>query len=125
MHSQSSNQLQACTERLHHLAAQLADTGFTCPGTLVHRYVPCGKPGCRCKADPPQLHGPYWDWSRSVGGRTVSRRLSEPQARLYQEWIANRHRLLDILAEIDQVSAQAAEILLAQADQAEPPQATA
>ena len=54
----------------------------------------------------------------------TSRRLSEPQARIYQEWIANRRRLLGIIAEIDQISAQAAEILLSEADRGGPPHST-
>jgi len=109
-----SGQLQALQDRLRELAAKLADTGFVRSGTLVSRYMTCGKPSCRCHADPPQLHGPYWDWSRSVGGRTVSRRLSEPQARLYQEWIANRRAALEILAEMEALSDRAADILVAQ-----------
>jgi len=106
-----SRQLQALQDRLRELAAKLANTSFVCSGTLVSRYMACGKPSCRCHADPSQLHGPYWDWSRSVGGRTVSRRLSEPQARLYQEWIANRRAALQILAEMEAVSHRAADIL--------------
>jgi len=109
-----SGQLQALQDRLRELAAKLAHTGFVRSGTLVSRYVACGKPSCRCHADPAQLHGPYWDWSRSVGGRTVSRRLSEPQARLYQEWIANRRAALEILVEMEAVSDRAADILQAQ-----------
>ena len=109
-----SRQLQALQDRLRELAAKLANTGFVCSGTLVSRYMACGKPSCRCHADPRQLHGPYWDWSRSVGGRTVSRRLSEPQARLYQEWIANRRATLEILAEMEAVSDRAADILVTQ-----------
>jgi hypothetical protein len=109
-----SRQLQALQDRLRELAAKLANTGFVRSGSLVSRYMACGKPSCRCHADPPQLHGPYWDWSRSVGGRTISRRLSEPQARLYQEWIANRRAALEILAEMEAVSDRAADILAAQ-----------
>lgn len=37
-----------------------------------------GTPGCRCKADPPQLHGPYWQWTRKVAGKTVT--LPPPQS---------------------------------------------
>jgi len=74
--------------------------------------MPCGKPGCRCHADPPQLQGPYWQWTRAVRGKTVTRRLSEDQARIYREWIANRRRLLAIVAEMEEVSRQAAELLL-------------
>jgi hypothetical protein len=74
--------------------------------------MPCGKPGCRCQRDPPQLHGPYWQWSHKVAGKTITRRLTPDQARLYQQWIANRRRLGELLARMEQVSGRAAEILL-------------
>lgn len=77
--------------------------------------MPCGKPGCRCQADPPHLHGPYWQWSRVVAGKTITRRLNEEQAGLYQEWIANRRRITMTLAKMDKVSQQAAAILLHEA----------
>jgi hypothetical protein len=80
----------------------------------------CGKLGCRCQGDPPQLHGPYWQWSHKVAGKTVTRRLTPDQARLYQQWIANRRRLDQLLARMQQVSSQAAEILLRDAKNAHP-----
>jgi hypothetical protein len=52
----------------------------------------------------------------SPAGRTITRRLTESQARLYQEWIANRRCLGDIIAEMEKVSEQAGEILLQQPD---------
>src|SRR5215467_11348856 len=69
-------------------------------------------PGCRCHADPPQPHGPYWQWTRYDSGKTITRRLTEPQARLYQEWIANRRRLAGIVAEMEKIGQQVAVILL-------------
>ncbi|HEX2807614.1 MAG TPA: DUF6788 family protein [Kineosporiaceae bacterium] len=96
------------------LAAELADIGLISPGSLVVRTTSCGKPGCRCQADPPQRHGPYYQWSRAIAGKTVSRRLDERQAELYRGWIANRHRLEQIIAQMEQVSAAAAEIMLRQ-----------
>ncbi len=106
--------LQAYQARLQQLAAGLAHTGFIRSGSLVQRFMPCGKPGCRCQGDPPQLHGPYWQWSRGVRGKTVTRRLTDPQARLYQEWIANRHRLTKTIAAMEQISEKAGELLLRQ-----------
>ena len=94
------------------LAAELADIGLISPGSVVVRTTSCGKPGCRCQADPPQRHGPYYQWSRAVAGKTVSRRLDARQAELYREWIANRHRLEQIIVQMEQVSAEAAEIML-------------
>jgi hypothetical protein len=86
--------------------------------SVVLRHTHCGAPGCRCHADPPQLHGPYWQWTRRDSGKTVTRRLTEPQAHLYQEWIANRRRLAGIVAEMEKVCNQAAELLL---DETHPP----
>jgi len=97
------------------LAAELATVGFISPGSVVTRYTSCGKPGCRCRADPPQRHGPYYQWSRAVAGKTVSRRLNETEAELYRSWIANRRRLEQIIAQMEQTSAAAGELLLRQA----------
>ena len=111
-----AQRLRAHERSLRKLAEQLLHPGFISSGSVVRYYAPCGKPNCHCHSDPPQLHGPYWQWSyRPPGGRTVSRKLSERQALLFQEWIANRRRLLAIVAEMEVISRQAVEILLADA----------
>jgi hypothetical protein len=108
--------------RYRELARQILDLGLISQGSVVLRHTHCGAPGCRCHANPPQLHGPYWQWTRRDSGRTITRRLTEPQARLYQEWIANRRRLAEIISEMEQVCEQAAEVLLQQADSSTPDQ---
>jgi hypothetical protein len=99
-------------DKLKALAAQLATIGFVSQGSVVRRSTYCGKPGCRCQGDPPQPHGPYWQFSRAIGGKTVTRWISEEQAMLYKEWIANRRRLAQIVAEMEEVSSAAADILI-------------
>ncbi len=111
-----SRRLQAARDRLQQLATELTPSGFISSGSVVRRFMTCGKPNCRCHADPPQLHGPYWQLNQATGSRTSTRHLSEPQARLYQEWIANRRRLSKTLKEMERVSQRAAEILLEEAD---------
>ena len=49
-----------------------------------------------------------------VGGKTITRRVTDDQAPLYQEWIANRRRLRQVIADMEEVSRQASEILLNQ-----------
>ena len=61
------------------IAAELAAAGPALPGTLTVRAYACGKPNCRCHADPPRLHGPYAEWTRKIGGKTVTRRLTEAE----------------------------------------------
>jgi hypothetical protein len=104
--------LAALVAELTRLKGEIASVGFVSPGSVVRRFMPCGKPGCRCQGDPPQLHGPYWQWSHKVGGKTVTRRLTPDQARLYQQWIANRRRLGELLVRMEEVSSRAAAILL-------------
>jgi hypothetical protein len=111
----SQRRLDAYQRQLRKLASELARTGFVRSGSVVKRYMPCGNPGCRCHADPPQLHGPYWQWSARVNGKTVTRRLSERQARLYQEWIRNRRQVSRIIAKMERISQAAGELLLAEA----------
>lgn len=112
----SPSRLGELEQRQHQLVRQILDLGFVQQGTVSHRPTRCQTPGCRCHADPPQLHGPYWQLTRYRSGKTVTRRLNERQAALYQQWIANRRRLAAILAEIETVGDEAAEILLRQAD---------
>ena len=97
------------------LAVELVSIGFISPGSVVSRYTSCGKPGCRCQADPPRRHGPYYQWSRAVAGKTVSRRLTEAEADLYQGWIANRRRIEQLITQMEQTSALAGDLLLRQA----------
>jgi hypothetical protein len=54
------------------IARELAALGLALPGTLADRMTRCGHPGCRCHADPPQLHGPYHQWTRKKNGKTAS-----------------------------------------------------
>jgi hypothetical protein len=78
------------------LKQTLRALGLVRPGSLVERYMPCGRPTCHCMADPPALHGPYYQWTHKIGGKTVTRRLSAAQADVCREWIAN-HRALKAL----------------------------
>ena len=91
------------------IVAALADTGFALPGNVVTRLLPCGKPGCRCKADPPQLHGPYHQWTRKIDGKTVTRWLSAEEADRYEPWFANARRLRQLLTELERLSLRLAE----------------
>jgi len=115
------SRLETHERKYRALAAELAVIGFISPGSLVLRETTCGKPGCRCGGDPPRRHGPYYQWSRAVAGKTISRRLDEREADLYRDWIANRRRLERIVNEMEKVSAAASEILLRQAATPSPP----
>jgi hypothetical protein len=83
------------------VAADLIDSGFALPGILASRYMRCGKTNCRCKAEPPVLHGPYLHWTRTVAGKTVTRTLTPEQAQRYQPWFDNARRLREALTDLE------------------------
>jgi hypothetical protein len=86
------------------IAAELARLGFALPGTLTERPMRCGRPNCRCHADPPVLHGPYHQWTRKINGKTVTRILSDDQLADYQPWFDNERRLRALIAELEALS---------------------
>ena len=71
------------------LAGHLARIGYIASGSVALRYNRCGKTNCACHGDPPRLHGPYWHFTAKIDGKTVNKRLSDREAQLYQQWIAN------------------------------------
>ena len=97
----SSNAAEAKFEQLK---KQILDLGFVRPGSLVLRYMPCGNPSCRCMGTPPRLHGPYYQWSYKIAGKTRSIRLSEEQAKLCEKWVQNHKKLKGLLQQMEQLS---------------------
>jgi|SRR3989304_8377419 len=86
--------------------------GFVRPGSLVRRFMPCGKPSCRCMADPTQLHGPYYQWTMKLRGKTVTIRLTQAQARLCEEWVGNHRSLKAIVRKMEALSLKETDRLL-------------
>lgn len=91
------------------LARQLAQIDYALPGSVVARMMRCGNRGCRCRADPPQLHGPYVQWTRKVDGKTVTKLLSPEQLERYQPWLYNAQRLRELVHQLETLTTQAVE----------------
>jgi hypothetical protein len=104
--------LESYQARYRELAGQLADIGYIAAGSIAPRYNRCGTSSCSCHADPPRLHGPYYQWTAKVNGKTVNRRLSAREAQLYNEWIANDRRVRALLSQMREVAAKATELIM-------------
>jgi hypothetical protein len=59
--------------QIEKIKGQLAALGDLRPGSLSTQYNVCGSPGCRCKADPPKKHGPYYQVSFTRKGKSSSK----------------------------------------------------
>ena len=121
MTGHDSGAVAALRARRAELAAAIARVGFTATGTVLAVRTACGSPRCACHADPDKRHGPYWQYTRKVRNKTVTRRLTPAQAALYQEWTANERTLRDLLAQMEQISEQARDLLLAEPPRGQQP----
>ncbi len=100
--------LDRIEQRHRALMHQLADTGIVLRGSIAARRTRCGQPKCRCKANPPTLHGPYYFWTRKVAGKTVNVVLSPAQAARCQQWSRNMRRADQILSRLQALGLRAA-----------------
>jgi len=99
-------------QRYDALKRAVLEVGLIRRGSLVRRFMPCGKPGCSCQARPPVLHGPYYQWTRKVRGKTQTVRLSQEEAKLLAEWIANGRRFNKLVTQMESVSLRITKRLL-------------
>ncbi|GAC1376833.1 MAG: hypothetical protein NVSMB4_05950 [Acidimicrobiales bacterium] len=106
--------LASYERRYRDLARQLAEVGWIASGSVARRPERCGKANCACRVDPERMHGPYWHFTAKVEGKTVNKRLSEHDAHLYEEWIANDRTVRSLLAEMREIAAKAQALILAE-----------
>ena len=61
-----NKKVRALELRIERTKGKLASIGELRPGSLSQQYSVCGTSTCRCQADPPQKHGPYYQlgWTR-------------------------------------------------------------
>lgn len=88
------------------IAAGLGEVGFALPGSLTVRAYRCGKSKCRCRGEPPQLHGPYAFWTRKIDGKTVSRILTDEELADYQPLFDNARKLRDLVSQLQELTLQ-------------------
>jgi hypothetical protein len=88
-------------EAQRRLAARLGELGFVLPGSLVRRHTRCGNRRCHCYGEPPELHGPYPQWTRSEENKTVSRIWSDEQLSRYEGWLDNARQARETLSELE------------------------
>ena len=97
-------------KRIAELQRQIAGFDYVCAGNLRQRYTVCGTENCRCKAQPPEPHGPYYYWSRLVGGKVVQRVLSREQAELVARGIENYREVRALLRRWEEETVRSIEI---------------
>ena len=85
--------IQALERRIERIKREIGELGDLRPGSLSQQYNVCGVPGCRCKASPPQKHGPYYQLSISRKGKDTSRFVRQDEVATVKRQLRNFARL--------------------------------
>lgn len=83
------------------IVEELNALGPMLPGSISTQWNVCGKAGCRCKdPDNPQRHGPYYQLSFSVGGRSSSMFLKKDQVPAVEKCLKRYKRFKELGKEL-------------------------
>jgi uncharacterized protein DUF6788 len=85
--------------RITAIKHELAALGSLHPGSLSRQYNVCGNPTCRCKADPAQRHGPYYQLSYGHQRKSTSTFVREPELAAVEQQLQNYERLRALVDE--------------------------
>ena len=73
-------------------------------GTLASRFRKCGKPNCHCAGDESSGHGPSWNITRKVHGRTVSTYIKTEDIDVIQQQVDTFHQFQNLVHEYVEVN---------------------
>jgi len=107
--------VQALEERIRRIKMKLGRLGELRPGVLSEQYNVCGNPGCRCKANPPEKHGPYDQLSWSRKRKSATRFIRKQELRTVRAQVRNYQRLQELVDEWIEASIELCEIKRKQA----------
>jgi len=96
--------LPASAQRFRQAQQELQQLDYFFKGTVLKRMMKCGQPQCACHRDPAKRHGPYFEWTYKVKGKTVNVKLSPQAAPLYRAATKQHRKLKAILARMERLS---------------------
>jgi len=92
--SEAMNQrIRALRGQISGVKREMAKLDVLRPGSLSQQFNVCGSPGCRCKATPPEKHGPYYHLSYTRNGKGGTRSIQKQDVRVVRAALANYARL--------------------------------
>lgn len=101
--------------RFRQARQELHQLGYFLKGTVLKRMMKCGHPNCACQRDDSRRHGPYFEWTYKINGKTVNVKLSPQAAPLYQAATKQHRKLKAALARLERLSRTALTRLAKQA----------
>jgi hypothetical protein len=106
--------IRALETQMQKIKQELLSLGDLRPGSLSKQYNVCGSPKCRCKDDPPQKHGPYYQLSFTRKGRSRTKFVKQPHVPTVKKQLKNYARLRTLVDRWVELSTELCELKLAQ-----------
>jgi hypothetical protein len=83
----------AIERQIEKVKRDLLSLGDLRPGSLSTQYNVCGSPGCRCKASPPEKHGPYYQVSYTRKAKSSTKFVKKADLPTIRKQLKNYERL--------------------------------
>jgi len=101
----SGRDLAWLERRRAELLALIGQVGDFRRGALNAVWRKCGKPNCQCAQPGSRGHGPQWNLTRRVAGKTVNVHLKPgPELEKARREVAEHQRFADLVEEVSAVS---------------------
>ncbi|HET9973027.1 MAG TPA: DUF6788 family protein [Streptosporangiaceae bacterium] len=102
---QEPDELPELERRREELYRELSRVGDFRPGSLNEVRRKCGKPNCACAAPDHPGHGPQYNLTRKVGGRTRARHLRPgPELDKARREAAGYQRFRELVGQVTEVN---------------------
>lgn len=111
-----SKRESAIEKQIEKVKRDLSALGDLRPGSLSTQYNVCGSPGCRCKAEPPQKHGPYYQVSFTRKGKGSSKFVKEKDLPVVRKQLQNYERMKQLIDKWIDLSIELSNLRLANKD---------
>ena len=95
----TKTKVDALEHRIEAIRKAVAAVGELRPGSLSEQYNVCGKQGCRCKAESPQKHGPYYQLGWTRNGKSTTRFVRSSELATVRKQLKNYARLQSLIKE--------------------------
>jgi hypothetical protein len=108
--------IQSLEKQILKIKRELTNLSDLMPGSLSKQYNVCGNPNCRCKASPPQRHGPYYQVSYTRKGKSKSRFVRGKDLAVVKTQLKNYQRLRKLVDRWVDLAAELSPLKLKDAD---------
>jgi len=92
-----NQRIRALQTEIRGIKRELAKLQDLRPGSLSKQYNVCSSPGCRCKANPPRKHGPYYQLSYTRKGKGSTKAVKKADLAAIRTELANYARLRELV----------------------------